>query len=216
MILDLHAVQAVSSGLNYYRTRQSEFNALFVGVGTSTLAAWYAAFSSADHFPTVRSHTAQGTAQAPLLTVRPLEEGVTQELVGDFAQRVGGVTRDSYLVRESVELVIFAKTPDMARVGHIVTRAAVALARRAMHRVGYHTWSYGGAQPLSPEEDLAAEELGVYVRRLTLNAEYQVHIPIPADAEFTVPTFEADQVLVLADAETTGAGARGGVTPVVN
>jgi len=214
MILDLHAVQAISSGLNYYKTRQTAFNALFVGVGTSTLAAWYSAFSSADHFPTVRSYTAQGTAQAPLLTVRPLEEGVTQELVGDFAERVGGVTRDSYLVRESVELVIFAKTPDMARVCHIVTRAAVALARRAMHRVGYHTWSYGGAQPLSPEEDLAAEELGIYVRRLTLNAEYQVHIPIPADAEFTVPTIDVADVLVLSATERTADGVQGGVDVV--
>ena len=216
MILDLHAVQAVSSGLNYYRTREAEFNALFVGVGSATLATWFTAFSSADHFPTVRSHTAQGTAQAPLITVNPQSESVAQELVGDFSERVGGVTRDSYMIREGVELVVFAKTPDMARVCHIVTRAALALARRAMHRVGYHTWSYGGAQPLSPEEDLAAEELGIYVRRLTLSAEYQVHIPIPAAAEFTVPTFEVDQVLVQADTETTDAGVRGGVSPVVD
>ena len=209
MILDLHAVQAIASGCDYYRTRQADFNALFVGVGTSTLSAWYAAFST-DQFPLVRSHTARGTAQAPLITINPQAESVAQELVGEFAERVSGVTRDTYMIREGVELVIFARTPDMARVYHVVVRASVALARRAMHRAGY-----GGAQPLNPEEDLAAEELGIYVRRLTLSAEYQVHVPIPAAAEFTVSTYEAEQVLVLTDAERTNDGTQGGVSPLV-
>ena len=214
MILDLHAVQAIASGCDYYRTRQAEFNALFVGVGTSTLSAWYAAFST-DQFPLVRSHTARGTAQAPLITINPQAESVAQELVGEFAERVSGVTRDTYMIREGVELVVFARTPDMARVYHVVVRASVALSRRAMHRAGYHVWSYGGAQPLNPEEDLAAEELGIYVRRLTLSAEYQVHVPIPAAAEFTVSTYEAEQVLVLTDAERTNDGTQGGVSPLV-
>lgn len=212
MILDLHTLNAVSSGLSYYRTREEAFKRLFVGVGESTLTAWFADFSG-EHFPSVRSRHAQGTAQAPLITVIPQAESVTQELLGDFSGRQAetGETVDTYMIQESAELAVFARTPDMARVYHVLTRASIAMARRAMHRAGYHVYQYGGSEPLSPEEELASEELGIYVRRLRVTGQYQVQIPIPAGIENVTPVYRGDKLQVLSETFTDEAGVVGGV-----
>lgn len=212
MILDLHTLNAVSSGLSYYRTREEAFKRLFVGVGESTLTAWFADFSG-EHFPSVRSRHAQGTAQAPLITVIPQAESVTQELLGDFSGRQAetGETVDTYMIQESAELAVFARTPDMARVYHVLTRASIAMARRAMHRAGYHVYQYGGSEPLSPEEELASEELGIYVRRLRVTGQYQVQIPIPAGIENLNAVYSGDKVQVLSETFTDEAGVVGGV-----
>jgi hypothetical protein len=211
MILDLHVVQAVSAGFRYYKDNEAAFNKLFVGVGAQTLSAWYADFVG-DHYPTIRSRHAQGTAQAPLLTVIPQSEAVTQELLGDY----GGVNEegeslDTYMITESVEIALFARTPDMARVYHVVSRAALALARRPMHRAGYHVFRYDGSDPLSPEEDLAAEELGITVKRQRVRGEYKVQIPIPSDVEYGGSS-TYDNVIVLSDTFTNDNGVQGGVT----
>ena len=210
MILDLHAVNALTSGFAYYRTREAAFNALFVGVGDATLSAWFADFSGA-HFPSIRSRNAQGSVQAPLITVVPQAETVTQELLSDFGGRSeSGEASDTYMISESLELAVFAKTPDMARVYHVVARASIALARRAMHRAGYHVFRYDGSEALAPEEELAAEELGISAKRLRLRGEYQVQIPIPTSAEYNgVSTFDA--IIVQSDTLTTDEGVQGAV-----
>lgn len=212
MILDLHTLNAVSSGLSYFRTREEAFKRLFVGVGDATLAAWFADFSG-DHFPSVRSRHAQGSAQAPLITVIPQAESVTQELLGDFGGRHAdtGEALDTYMIQESAELAVFARTPDMARVYHVLTRASIAMARRAMHRAGYHVYQYGGSDPLSPEEELASEELGIYVRRLRVTGQYQVQIPIPANIEHITTVYSGDKLQVLSETLTDDAGVAGGV-----
>jgi hypothetical protein len=212
MILDLHTLNAVSSGLSYFRTREEAFKRLFVGVGDATLSAWFADFSG-DHFPSVRSRHAQGSAQAPLITVIPQAESVTQELLGDFGGRHAdtGEALDTYMIQESAELAVFARTPDMARVYHVLTRASIAMARRAMNRAGYHVYSYGGSDPLSPEEELASEELGIYVRRLRVTGQYQVQIPIPANIEHITTVYSGDKLQVLSETLTDDAGVAGGV-----
>jgi hypothetical protein len=212
MILDLHTLNAVSSGLSYFRTREEAFKRLFVGVGDATLSAWFTDFSG-DHFPSVRSRHAQGSAQAPLITVIPQAESVTQELLGDFGGRHAdtGEALDTYMIQESAELAVFARTPDMARVYHVLTRASIAMARRAMHRAGYHVYQYGGSDPLSPEEELASEELGIYVRRLRVTGQYQVQIPIPANIEHITTVYSGDKLQVLSETLTDDAGVAGGV-----
>lgn len=212
MILDLHTLNAVSSGLSYYRTREEAFKRLFVGVAEATLTAWFADFSG-EHFPSVRSRHAQGSAQAPLITVIPQAESVTQELLGDFSGRhtETGEAVDTYMIQEGAELAVFARTPDMARVYHVLTRASIAMARRAMHRAGYHVYQYGGSDPLSPEEELASEELGIYVRRLRVTGQYQVQIPIPAGIENLNTVYSGDKLQVLSETFTDEAGVVGGV-----
>ena len=210
MILDLHVVNALTSGFAYYRTRESAFKGLFVGVGDATLSAWFADFSGA-HFPSIRSRNAQGSVHAPLITVVPQAETVTQELLSDFGGRsASGEALDTYMISESLELAVFAKTPDMARVYHVVARASIALARRAMHRAGYHVFRYDGSEALAPEEELAAEELGISAKRLRVRGEYQVQIAIPSEAEYNgVSTF--DSIIVQSDTLTTDEGVQGAV-----
>jgi len=213
MILDLHTLNAVSSGLSYYRTREEAFKRLFVGVGEATLSAWFADFTD-QHFPSVRSRHAQGSAQAPLITVVPQAESVTQQMLGDFGGRHTETDEalDTYMIQESVELAVFARTPDMARVYHVLIRASIAMARRAMHKSGYHVYEYQGSDPLAPEEELAAEELGMYVRRLRVTGQYQVQIPIPADIEYPNTVYTGDQLQVLSETFTDEASVQGGVS----
>ena len=211
MILDLNMLNALSSGFNYYRTRESLFKALFRGVADNTLSAWFSEFS--EHFPTFRTRNARGSDEAPMLVVSPQSENVQQSLLGDFGGRgTDGIAVDTYLVRESIEILIVAKSPDMVRVYHVVARASIAIARRPLHRAGYHLLEYGGADGLSPEEELSAEELGLYIRRLTVTGDHEVSIPIPLESEFGVPVYNGEDLLVLS-ADQSKNGIDGGVSP---
>lgn len=212
MIFDLNMINALSSGFAYYRDREAQFNALFAGVSASVLSAWFAELS--EHFPRFRTRNARGVDEAPMLVVSPLSETVTQTMLGDYDSRTPeGLGVDAYLVRESVEIMILAKSPDMVRVYQVLARASIAIARRPLHVAGYHLVEYGGADALAPEEELSAEELGLFVRRLTATGEHRVAIPIPQSAEFTVPVYSGSDLLVLMNDQTDADGTSGGVTP---
>lgn len=211
MIFDLNIINALSSGFSYYRTREAEFNALFNGVSASVLSAWFAELS--EHFPAFRTRNARGVDEAPMLVVSPLSENVTQTMLGDYDSRnAEGQGVDAYLVRESAEIMILAKSPDMVRVYQVLTRASIAIARRPLHSAGYHLVEYGGADALSPDEELSAEELGLYIRRLTVTGEHRVAIPIPSASEFTVPVYSGSDILVLSEDQTNADGIEGGVS----
>lgn len=211
MLLDLNLLNALSSSFAYYRTRESEFTALFSGVSASVLAAWFVEFN--QHYPEFRTRNARGTDEAPMLVVSPLSETVTRTILGDYdSRRSDGVGVDAYLVRETAEVMILARSPDLLRVYHVIARAGIAIARRPLHSAGYHIVEYGGADGLAPEEELAAEELGLYVRRLTATGERRVAIPIPQASEFSVPVYSGDEILVLASDQTSAEGTHGGVT----
>lgn len=211
MILDLNILNSLSSGFQYYKTRENEFKALFAGVSDSVLTTWYAEFNT--EFPVFKTRNARGTDESPMLVVSPLSENVQQTMLGDYERRENsGVGVDAYIIRETVEILILAKSPDMVRVYHVITRASIAIARRPLHRVGYHLIGYGGADGLSPEEELSAEELGLYVRRITVTGDHTVSIPIPSASEFgDTPIYEGTDILVL-NADQKKNGLDGGVS----
>ena len=209
-MFDLNSLNVLSSGFAYYRTRESEFKALFSGIADSVLSQWFSELSS--HYPTFRLRTARGTDETPMLIVSLLAENVTQTILGDFDSRAEGECVDSYLIRELCEITILAKSPDMARVYHVLARASIAIARRSLHRAGYHLIEYGGSDALAPEEELAAEELGIYARKLTYSADRRFAIPIPSSAEFDVPVFSGSDVRVLASDQTDNEGNEGQVS----
>lgn len=210
MIFDLNIINAISSGFGYYRTRETDFNALFNGVNESVLSAWFAELNT--HFPAFRTRNSRGVDEAPMLVVSPLSENVTQTMIGDYDSRnANGVGIDSYLVRETVEIMILAKSPDMVRVYQVLTRASIAIARRPLHSAGYHLVEYGGSDALTPEEELSAEELGLFVRRLTVSGDHRVSIPIPPASEFTVPVYSGSDIVVLTADQESDDGIKGGV-----
>lgn len=213
MIIDLNMIHALSSGFNYYRGNESAFRALFSGVSESVLGAWFSELG--EQYPQFRTRNARGTDTAPMIVVSPLSENVTQTMLGDFDSRSStGEGVDAYLVRETVELLLIAKSPDLVRVYHVVARASVALARRALHRAGYHLVEYNGADAITPEEELVAEDLGLFMRRLTVSAEHRVAIPIPPSTEFSASVYSGSDVLVLSEDMTTPEGVGGGVSVI--
>lgn len=211
MMLDLNLLNALASGFEYYKTRESAFKALFTGVSESVKSAWFSELVN-DAYPAFRTRNARGSEQAPMIIVAPLSENVTQTLLGDFDSRAGsGESIDAYLIRETCEITLIAKSPDLARVYHVLTRASIALARRPLHKAGYHLVEYGGADALTLEEELAAEELGLFIRRLTTTADHRVAIPIPTASEFSVPVYSGSDLLVLAEDQTDENENPGGV-----
>lgn len=211
MIFDLNILNSLASGFAYYKTRETEFNALFAGVSSEILATWFSEFN--QHFPKFRTRNARGSDEAPMLVVSPSSENVQQTMLGDYERRNNsGNAVDAYIIRETAEILIIAKSPDMVRVYHVLTRASIAIARRPLHRVGYHLIEYGGADGLSPEEELSAEELGMYIRRITVTGDHTVSIPIPSSSEFgDIPVYRGDQILVL-NADQNKNGIDGGVS----
>ena len=60
-------------------------------------------------------------------------------------------------------------------------------------------------------QGLGPEELGVFVRRLTVSGDHRVSIPIPPASEFTVRVYSGSDIVVLTADQESDDGIKGGV-----
>ena len=118
-----------------------------------------------------------------MLVVSPLSENVTQTVLGDYDSRTAeGVGVDAYLVRETGDDP--REIAGHGARGQVLARASIAIARRPLHRAGYHLVEYGGADALTPGVSGGA---GLYIRRLTATGEHRVSSRSPQTPSLLSP-----------------------------
>ena len=212
-MFDLLLLETLHNGFEYYLQNKNDFKALFFGLNDATLEQWFSLFIAQK--PVFRARYAQGTAQAPMITILTGQEDVQEKFMGKTEYRANdGRMVVGYNVSENAQAVIFAKSPELARIYFIVLRAAFEQGARALMKAGYSQTAYEGTTLLDPEEELSSEELGIYVRKMNFSASYPVEIKLTKDAEFGDQTTYSsiDDLLVLASDQEKN-NIRGGVTP---
>jgi hypothetical protein len=212
-MFELHLLSALANGFKYYSNNKPAFKTLFFGFADSTLEAWFSLLNA--NLPTFYSRYAQGTRDTNTIMVLGGIENVTDKFTGKMLTRASnGLLEVGYNVNEDAQVVLFTKSPELARVYHSILRASFEQGALALQKAGYYAVTYEGSQALSPEEELASEEMWVYVKKLNFSCSYTVSIQLTKEAEFgDLPIItNAAEVLVLASDQEKN-GNKGGVTP---
>lgn len=212
-MFDLHLLSILANGFKFYVNNKPAFKKLFLGISDSTLEQWYSLVTL--QLPLFSSRYAQGTREAPMITVIGGIESVSNNFLGKaLARNAQGFLEVGYQASEDAQVVILAKSPELARCYAIMIRAAFEQSLNALLKAGYDQAMYTGGQALDPEEELASEELGIYVKKLNFSSMYTVKIELTKESEFgdTTVISNPQELLVLAvDQEKDGI--KGGVIP---
>ena len=194
-LLDLHTLMSLQNGWDVYKNSEVYFKELFVGVQDSLLTEWHASLSA--HSPEFRAHAAPGAEHFPLVVVKLEGEQLVQEPLGGVGyEGDDGRLREEMLVRQTVLLVVLSKNPELTRALHVVCRAVMQLARNSFLKAGYLDLSYEGAEELEPDEELVAEDMGMFVRKQRWSSQSIVtipHIEVPATKNWFVLRSDLNQ-----------------------
>jgi len=175
-VLDLHTLLVLQNGWVYYTdpANYAKWAALFKAINSDTLVSWYAEMRRMDnHF---RTHYSPGTGQIPCIVVSLAAETSHMDLE-PLGWEVGGdVPESTMLLNQVVRVSCFAKNPEMARALHVTVRAILLASVPRLLQADYLNFQYEGGEELTPEEELIADEMGIFVRKQTWKALAEVNV----------------------------------------
>lgn len=165
-----HLLTALHASLSFYLDPANENTTVealdSIAFGLEDLRATLAKIRT--HPPALRVHAKAGTATPPLIVTQQLSRRVQERPLGHCA---GGV--ESVISRQEARIELISRTEEECEVLADLVRAAVAQSRPDFIKNGYLYFEIGGLEELGPHEQLTAEELGVFVRRLNVSALIQ-------------------------------------------
>lgn len=209
-MLDLHVHSALDRGWPLYvgSTTLARFKSLFLAVPDATLEKWWTALrAKLPHFHLATARAPEDRTW-PIVNVQLSSETVIEQALGDFAYRTdAGDEVSGFIVDQVVSIEILEDTPELCRAMHTVLRACIVNARKPFLEAGYLDFRYVGADELSESERLAAESMGIYVRRLRVMGRSQIDVPL------AVPAAESKRWQVALFDITDSEGRPGGVYP---
>ncbi len=175
-IFDLHLLHGLQGGWPTYRDSFDHFSELFYGVQNELLTTWWNQLR--DKEPQFRASFAPGADALPLVVVQlENEREAERPPLGQFAYRDdAGRAVQQLIVRQTVTSTIMTHHPELTRALHVVCRAIVTRLGPVFIRQ-YLDVRYESAEDLPPDEQLVAENLGVYVRRQRYEAMSEVTVP---------------------------------------
>jgi hypothetical protein len=169
-MMHYHALSATRAALNYYLSPEG-------------LSAWLELFSYTAHDaasltrlhtelsaqpPQLRAYALAGNAEPPLVIAQLSDYRVMERPLGHTA---GGL--EATISEQSVKIEVIAKGADEAEALAFTVYSALKQARADFLANGYLSYKVENITELAPHEALAAEELGMYIRRLDMSAQIQ-------------------------------------------
>lgn len=165
-----HLLTALHSALNYYLDAANEAEAIAAldatSYGVDSLRRTLSKLRATP--PSLRVHAQAGTAQPPLVVAQQLSRRVTDRPLGHNASG-----EETAISKQDARLEVFAKTDEEAELLADLVARGLQQSRDDFLKNGYLYFTVEGLEELAPHEQLAAEELGLYVRRLSVSAMIQ-------------------------------------------
>ena len=178
-ILDIHTILAIQNGWKFYMTPANKaiWKGLFPGIRDDTLNEWYTALGA--KVVDFRTWYASGSGEFPAVVVELAEEENRdgEEPMGGSAGTDGGHPVYTMLVNQTVRITCFFSTPELSRMAHATIRAILHASLRRFVEAGYLSMQYKRAEPLSPEEETVAEDMGMFVRKQVWSTIAQIDSP---------------------------------------
>tara|TARA_R100001463_G_scaffold56648_1_gene108720 strand:+ start:141 stop:1172 length:1032 start_codon:yes stop_codon:yes gene_type:complete len=163
-IFDLHAVLALQNGWEYYRTNQNVFSSLFPGIRPVVTNGWHSELVA--NAPTVRTHAAAGTGDLPAIVVQLVSETRREEALGGFSRSDRGVPVYTSVIEQKIKISVLSHNAELTRALHVLVRAIMFGSLSRFLEQSYLDVTYLEGEELAPAEELAAEELGIFMRRM--------------------------------------------------
>ena len=121
-----------------------------------------------DTPPRLQVHGDAGSTNLPLVVSQQLSRRITQRPLGHTSSG-----EESVISQQSAKIEVFAKTNEEVEILTDLVSRSLQQGRVDFIRNGYLYFSIEGLDELSPHEQLTAEELGVFVRRISVSAMLQ-------------------------------------------
>jgi len=119
----------------------------------------------------LRPHAQANTASLPIVVVQLMSRTVTDRPLGHSANGL-----ESLISRQSVKIEIMCKGSDEADILAVTVLRALQQARGDFLQNGYLYFSVDSIEELAPQEQLVAEEMGVFVRRIQISSQVQEEV----------------------------------------
>jgi len=165
-----HLLTALHSALSHYLDVANEAEAIAslddTSYGEESLRRTLAKLRTSP--PALRVHAQAGTAMPPLVVSQQLSRRVTNRPLGHNA-----LGEETTISRQDARLEVFAKTDEETEVLANLVARGLQQSRSDFLLNGYLYFTVEGLDEIAPHEQLAAEELGLYVRRLSISAMIQ-------------------------------------------
>lgn len=165
-----HLLTALHATLSIYLDPAHEDDTLSildaVSIGDATTRRTLAKLR--DPAPNLRTHAQAGTAQPPLIVTQQLSRRVQFRPLGGTSQG-----EESTISRQEARVEIIARTSEEVEILANLVSMGLQQSREDFVQNGYLFFSVDGLDELAPHEQLAAEELGLFIRRLSVSAMIQ-------------------------------------------
>lgn len=164
-LFDLHLLQGMQAGVSQYIHNETNFRELFQGVSSDLLGTWFSSLNSRK--PTIKASFSPGADDFPVIAIQLESENTSNpgHALGMYSHTVANNREaEMLLLTQRVSVTILSQHPEITRCLHIVCRAAATRMNKAFLEY-YDDVKYLDAADLSPDDNLLAEELGIYVRR---------------------------------------------------
>mgnify|MGYP001560315446 CR=1 FL=1 len=121
--------------------------------------------------PSLRIHAQGGSGGLPLIVSKLLSRRVTQRPLGHTVNEI-----ESSISKQDGQLEVFARTSEETEVLTDLVVKCLYQSRQDFLLNGYLSYTVEGLEEITPQEELASEELGVFLRRISVSAMVQEEI----------------------------------------
>ena len=168
-----HILTSLKGSLNYYLTTANKNNwlALFDNTAHNDTLLSQVYTELQNNKPQLRPYAQAGTAELPVIVAQLMSRTVTDRQLGHSANGL-----ESLISRQTVKIEIMCKGADEAEVLAVTVLRALQQARGDFLANGYLYFSVESIEELAPQEQLVAEELGVFVRRIQVSSQIQEEV----------------------------------------
>tara|TARA_A100001388_G_scaffold263942_3_gene234790 strand:+ start:1687 stop:2346 length:660 start_codon:yes stop_codon:yes gene_type:complete len=176
-LFDLHLLQGMQAGVKEYLDSEVSFKELFKGVSDDLLGSWFNELQRQR--PTVKAAFSPGADDFPVIAVQLEAENTDtpSHPLGRYSHELDDGRRvEKVLLTQRVSVTILSKHPEITRCLHVICRATATRLTKPFLKF-YDDVKFMDAADLAPDENLLAEELGIYVRRQRYEALSYADVP---------------------------------------
>lgn len=166
-LVDLHMLMLLKERWSEYEASVASFSALFSPQVSATVSAQWHADLVADKVLFRTAFTPEKSG-SPLVVVQMQDEPIEAQPLGfqgGYSGTGENITRYySMLVKEQVNILMFASNVEVLRALYVVVRASIMSSIMFLLDAGYESLEYLGGGDVQPEPGLLPETLGIFMR----------------------------------------------------
>lgn len=171
-MIDFHVLHTIANGVKYYTDTEAAFNKVFYDVADAYKTKLYAKLQNTK--VSYNSGYLKKAENFPLITVTTDES--TDDTDNQVLNNRGFASESVLFLNQECTINIYAPDIDTLRVLHRIVQTSMLLFKKDFFKIGYLNIEFIKSSDLAPEKDLVGEDVIVYRRQITYNAQRQLGV----------------------------------------